>query len=110
MKLLPIEKRCQLIALELSGETLIGTASVLTALVGAVFTGLIGLRHTRREVATADVMELRSRRDAWEWAVRVIYRLLPRATDEEASEIKAELREHQDNIDNPQPAHKKESA
>lgn len=99
-----------MIAQELSGETLIGTASVLTALVGAVFTGLIGLRHTRREVATADVMELRARRDGWEWAIRIIYRLLPLATEEQADEIRAELREHQEAIDNPYPAHKKESA
>lgn len=100
-----------MIALELSGETLIGTASVLTALVGAVFTGLIGLRHTRREVATADVMELRAHRDAWEWAVRVIYKLLPFVDPAQAAEVRAELREHQDSIDNPQPQHrKKESA
>ena len=100
-----------MIALALSGETLIGTASVLTALVGAIFTGMVSLRHARRDVATADVMELRAHRDAWEWAVRIIYRLLPRATEEEAAEIRAELREHQDYIDNPQPSHrKKESA
>lgn len=98
-----------MIALELSGETLIGTASVLTALVGAVFTGLIGLRHTRREVATANVMELRNHRDAWEWATRIIYRLLPRVGEEEAEQIKAELRRHQERIDNPQPQ-EKESA
>lgn len=99
-----------MIALELSGETLIGTASVLTALVGAVFTGLIGLRHTRREVATVDVMELRAHRSAWEWAVRIIYKLLPFAPKELANEIRGEMQEHQDNIDNPQPSHKKESA
>jgi hypothetical protein len=98
-----------LIAQALSGETLIGTASVLTALVGAIFTGLVSLRHARRDVATADVMELRAHRDAWEWATRVIYKLLPRATEEEAEEIKAELREHQDSIDDPKARHKKES-
>jgi hypothetical protein len=94
----------------LSGETLIGTGSILVALVGAVFTGLVSLRHARRDVATADVFELRAHRDGWEWALRIIYRLLPLATPEEASVIKIELREHQDAIDNPQPSHKKESA
>ena len=98
-----------MIAQALSGETLIGTASVLTALVGAVFTGMVSLRHARRDVATADIWELRAHRDAWEWAVRIIYKLLPRATEEEAAEVRRELREHQDAIDNPQPSHKKES-
>lgn len=99
-----------MIALELSGETLIGTASVLTALVGAVFTGLIGLRHTRREVATANVLELRAYRDAWEWVVRIIYKLLPFVPEELAEEVRSGMRQHQEKIDDPQPAHKKESA
>lgn len=96
----------------MSGETLIGTASILTALVGAIFTGMVSLRHARRDIATADVMELRAYRDAWVWAVRVIFRLLSLLGAHEIAEpagIREELEEHQDNIDNPQPSHRKES-
>lgn len=93
-----------MISLAFSGETLIGTASVLTALVGAVFTGLVSLRHVRRDVATADVMELRAHRDAWAWAVRIIYSLLTLLAQHNAPEpegVRTELQRHQAQIDNP---------
>lgn len=97
----------------MSGETLIGTGSILVALVGAIFTGLVSLRHARREVATADVMELRAYREAWIWSVRTIYRLLSMLgahSIEEPDGIREELLGYQESIDNPQPGHRKESA
>jgi hypothetical protein len=102
-----------LISLAFSGETLIGTASVLTALVGAVFTGLVSLRHVRRDVATANVMELRAHREAWVWAVRIIYSLLTllgRNGIPEPEGIRKELDQYQNRIDNPEPSPSKEAA
>ena len=98
----------------MSSEAIIGAVAALTALVTAVFAGLVSLRQTRRYVATADVLELRAYREAWLWAVRVIYRLLRMisATDgiQEPPEIRSELRSHQDAIDNPVDHAKREMA
>jgi hypothetical protein len=88
----------------------IGTGSILVALVGAVFTGMVSLRHARKDVATANVMELRSHRNAWEWSVRTFYKILPLLDPVLAAEIRTEMARHQERIDNPQPDHKKESA
>lgn len=89
----------------MSSEAIIGAVAALTALVTAVFAGLVSLRQTRRYVATADVLELRAYREAWLWAVRTIYRLLRiiSATEgiEEPPEIRVELRQYQDHIDHP---------
>lgn len=94
----------------MSSEAIIGAVAALTALVTAVFAGLVSLRQTRRYVATADVLELRAYRDAWVWAVRTIYRLLRiiSATEgiEEPPDIRTELRQHQDSIDHPAEANK----
>lgn len=90
----------------LTGESLIGIFASMTALVGAIFTGMVALRHAKRDVATADVMELRAYREAWVWATRTIYRLLallgPTDVDEPKG-IREKLQEHQDHIDNPNP-------
>ena len=89
----------------MSSEAIIGAVAALTALVTAVFAGLVSLRQTRRFVATADVLELRAYRDAWLWAVRTIYRLLRMINSTEGisepPEIREEMRHHQDHIDNP---------
>lgn len=88
----------------MSSEALIGAFAALSALVTAVFAGLVSLRHARRYVATADVMELRAYRDAWTWAVRTIIRLLTllgRHDIPEPAGIRDELDEHQGFIDKP---------
>lgn len=73
----------------------------MTALVTAVFAGLVALRHARRYTGTADALELRAYRDAWLWSVRTIYSLLAMPEVPERPDIRAEMREHQTNIDNP---------
>lgn len=81
--------------------------STLTALVAAVFTGLVALRRERRVSVTVDVLELRAYREAWLWAVRTIYRLLRMIGSidglDEPDGIREELRRYQDRIDNPIP-------
>ena len=87
--------------------------ATLTALVGAVFTGLVALRRERRDMATADVLELRAYREAWLWAVRVIFSLLTQMGQSgipEPSAVRAEMREYQDRIDNPVETARKEKA
>jgi hypothetical protein len=89
---------------QLSSEALIGAFAALSALVTAVFAGLVSLRHARRYVATADVMELRAYRDAWIWAVRTIARLLSllaRHDIPEPAGLREELDQHQSYIDHP---------
>lgn len=88
----------------MSSEAIIGTFAALTALVGAIFTGMVSLRHARRDIATADIYELRAYRDAWVWAVRTIFSLLTllgRNSIPEPPEIRGELDDHQNRIDNP---------
>lgn len=89
----------------MSSEAIIGAVAALTALVTAVFAGLATLRQTRRYVATADVLELRAYRDAWIWSVRTIYKLLRMIAAseclEEPGEIRGEMKQHQEHIDNP---------
>lgn len=88
----------------MSSESIIGALAALTALVTACFAGVVSLRHARRVVAAADVLELRAYREAWLWAVRTIYKLLRviGAADglTEPAEIREELAEYQDLIDN----------
>jgi hypothetical protein len=87
-----------------SGESLVGLVASLAALVGAVFTGLVALRHAGRDVAAADVLELRAHRDAWNWSTRTIYRLLRILGENDIDEppgVKDDLARHQANIDNP---------
>jgi hypothetical protein len=89
---------------KLSSESIVGLVAALSALVGAIFTGLVALRRERREVATADVLELRAYRDAWLWAVRTIYSLLiimGRADIPEPPDVRDELNDYQERIDNP---------
>lgn len=88
----------------MSSESIVGLVAALSALVGAIFTGLVALRRERREVATADVLELRAYRDAWVWAVRTIYSLLITLGKNgvpEPDDVRTELENHQDRIDNP---------
>jgi hypothetical protein len=83
----------------------------MSALVGAIFTGLVALRRERRDVATADVLELRAYREAWLWAVRTIYSLLTQLGKQGVPEpvsVRDELDEHQARIDNPVAAARKE--
>ena len=89
---------------KLSSESIVGLVAALSALVGAIFTGLVALRRERRDVATADVLELRAYRDAWLWAVRTIYSLLTimgRADVPEPPDVRDELHDYQERIDNP---------
>lgn len=93
----------------MSSEAIIGTFAALAALVGAIFTGMVSLRHARKDIATADIMELRAYRDAWIWAVRTIFSilsLLGRNAIPEPDGIREELEEHQERIDNPTIARK----
>lgn len=87
----------------MSSEAIIGGLAALTALVTAVFAGVVSLRHARRVVATANVLELRAYQDAWLWAVRTIYRLLRliAASEDttEPPEVREELRQYQNSID-----------
>lgn len=85
----------------MSSEAIVGLVAALSALVGAFFTGRVALTHARREVATADVLELRAYREAWVWAVRTIYRLLALPGVTEPEGIREQLQDMQDKIDNP---------
>lgn len=88
----------------MTSEAIVGLVAALSALVGAFFTGRVALTHARREVATADVLELRAYREAWIWAVRTIVRLLAilgRNDIPEPEGIRDEMQEMQDGIDNP---------
>lgn len=90
----------------MSGESLVGLVAAFSGLIGAIFTGLIAMRRERREVVTLDVLELRAYREAWIWATRSIYKLLRLLGDNDISEpkdLRAELDDHQDRIDNPSP-------
>ena len=91
----------------MSSEFIIGLMSTLTALVAAVFTGLVALRRERRVSVTVDVLELRAYREAWLWAVRTIYRLLRMIGSidgvDEPDGVREQLRRWQDRIDNPIP-------
>lgn len=96
----------------MSSEAIVGLVAALSALVGAFFTGRVALTHARREVATADVLELRAYREAWLWAVRNLFSLLTllgRNDIPEPPHIRMELQEHQDRIDNPAAFARKES-
>jgi len=97
----------------LSSEAIIGAFAALTALVTAVFTGLVSLRHAKRINATADALELRAYREAWIWAIRTIWALLAllgRHNVPEPDGIREELDSHQSSIDNPTEFYKKELA
>lgn len=83
----------------MSSEAIIGAFAALSALVTAVFAGLVSLRHARRVVATADVLELRAYRDAWLWAVRTIYKLMALPCVDNTEAIRTELEERQASID-----------
>lgn len=83
----------------MSSEAIIGACAALSALVTAVFAGMVSLRHARRVGATADIMELRAYRDAWLWAVRTIYKLLALPQVDDSGVIRAEMAERQQAID-----------
>jgi hypothetical protein len=88
----------------MSGESLVGLVAAFSGLIGAVFTGLIAMRRERREVATLDVLELRAYREAWIWSVRTITSLLSLLGRNDVSEpknVRREMEEHQERIDNP---------
>lgn len=93
----------------MSSEAIVGLVAALSALVGAFFTGRVALTHARREVATADVLELRAYRQAWLWAVRTIYKLLALPDVPNPDKIRDELQNMQDQIDNPAAFARKES-
>lgn len=96
----------------MSNEAIVGLVAALSALVGAFFTGKVALTHARREVATADVLELRAYRDAWVWSVRTITRLLSLLGKHDIPEpqgIQERMDEFQDRIDNPVAAARRES-
>lgn len=79
----------------MSSEAIIGACAALSALVTAVFAGMVSLRHARRVGATADILELRAYREVWVWAQRTLYRVMPLLSDAESTRIQSELEDQQ---------------